>query len=161
MWKFSFIANIKTTGRFHQITLAFIENLHFEITHFDFIFFYFQVSFSTNYYGKNHFDAIVTVNLTAMLVLATLFITINAELPTSSTIKWIDIWMLFALSFPFMEVILHTAMEWMVQKKSGLENGIRRSQKMEMKTKPKRHQVEGEKAWSKKNAQLDDDSILR
>ena len=103
----------------------------------------------------------MTVNLTAMLVLATLFITINAELPTSSTIKWIDIWMLFALSFPFMEVILHTAMEWMVQKKSGLENGIRRSQKMEMKTKPKRHQVEGEKAWSKKNAQLDDDSILR
>ena len=61
----------------------------------------------------------MTVNLTAMLVLATLFITINAELPTSSTIKWIDIWMLFALSFPFMEVILHTAMEWMVQKKSG------------------------------------------
>ena len=102
-----------------------------------------------------------------MLVLATLFITINAELPTSSTIKWIDIWMLFALSFPFMEVILHTAMEWMVQKKSGLdnvnENGIRRSQKMDlkMKTKFKRHQVEGEKAWSKKNAHLDDDSILR
>ena len=101
-----------------------------------------------------------------MLVLATLFITINAELPTSSTIKWIDIWMLFALSFPFMEVILHTAMEWMVQKKSGLDNvernGIRRSQKMEMKTKFKRHQVErDQKAWSNKNAQLDDDRILR
>ena len=103
-----------------------------------------------------------------MLVLATLFITINAELPTSSTIKWIDIWMLFALSFPFMEVILHTAMEWMVQKKSGLdtveENDNRRSQKVEMKTKSKfykRHQVEGEKAWSKKKAHLDDDSILR
>ena len=98
-----------------------------------------------------------------MLVLATLFITINAELPTSSTIKWIDIWMLFALSFPFMEVILHTAMEWRVQKKSGFEeNGIRRSQKMKMKTKSKRHQVESDqKAWSIKNAQLDDDSILR
>ena len=100
-----------------------------------------------------------------MLVLATLFITINAELPTSSTIKWIDIWMLFALSFPFMEVILHTAMEWMVQKKSGLENvdgnGIRRSQKKELKTMFKRHQVEDEKTWSKKKAQLDDDSILR
>ena len=100
-----------------------------------------------------------------MLVLATLFITINAELPTSSTIKWIDIWMLFALSFPFMEVILHTAMEWMVQKKSGLDNvernGIRRNQKMGIKTRFKQHQVEGEKAWSKKKAHLDDDNILR
>ena len=107
----------------------------------------------------------MTVNLTAMLVLATLFITINAELPTSSTIKWIDIWMLFALSFPFMEVILHTAMEWMVQKKSGLKNvdgnGIQRNHKIEMKTKFKRHQVEGEKAWSNKNAQLANDRILR
>jgi hypothetical protein len=42
MWRFSFIANVKASGRFHQIVVAFIENLSFELTHFDFILFTFR-----------------------------------------------------------------------------------------------------------------------
>ena len=74
------------------------------------------MSFGTNYYGVDHFDAIVTVNLTGMLVMVTLYQTVNDNLPTTSSIKMIDIWMLFALAIPFMEVILHTAMAWLRQK---------------------------------------------
>ena len=74
-----------------------------------------QVSFGTNYYGVNHFDAIVAVNLTGMLVMVTLYQTVNDNLPTTSSIKMIDIWMLFALAVPFLEVILQTAMAWIRQ----------------------------------------------
>ena len=51
-----------------------------------------------------------------MLVMATLYQTVNDDLPTTSSLKMIDIWMLFALAIPFMEVILHTAMAWIRQK---------------------------------------------
>ena len=75
-----------------------------------------QVSFGTNYYGVDHFDAIVAVNLTGMLVMVTLYQTVNDNLPTTLSIKMIDIWMLFALAIPFLEVILHSAMAWIRQK---------------------------------------------
>ena len=39
----------------------------------------FQVSFSTNYYGYENFEGIVGVNVTAMLVSATLFITVHSK----------------------------------------------------------------------------------
>ena len=48
--------------------------------------------------------------------MATLYQTVNDDLPTTSSLKMIDIWMLFALAIPFMEVILHTAMAWIRQK---------------------------------------------
>ena len=80
-----------------------------------------QVSFGTNYYGVDHFDAIVAVNLTAMLVMATLYQTVNDDLPTTSSLKMIDLWMLFALLVPFLEVILHTAMAW-IRQRFELEN---------------------------------------
>ncbi len=38
----------------------------------------FKVSFSTNHFSPQHFEAIVTVNLTALLVMATLFISVSA-----------------------------------------------------------------------------------
>ena len=43
-----------------------------------FISFYdcFQVSFSTNFYGKDHFEAITTVNVTTLLVMMTLFVSV-------------------------------------------------------------------------------------
>ena len=78
--------------------------------------FFSQVCFGTNYYGVDHFDAVVAVNLTAMLVMATLYQTVNNDLPATSSLKMIDIWMLLALAIPFMEVIMHTAMAWIRQR---------------------------------------------
>ena len=78
--------------------------------------FFSLVCFGTNYYGVDHFDAVVAVNLTAMLVMATLYQTVNNDLPATSSLKMIDIWMLLALAIPFMEVIMHTAMAWIRQR---------------------------------------------
>ena len=67
-----------------------------------------MVSFSTNYYKSQFFEALVAVNLTSLLVLTTLFISVSNALPKTSYVKMIDIWLIFALLIPYSEVVLHT-----------------------------------------------------
>ncbi len=69
------------------------------------------VSFSTNYFKAFFFEAIVTVNLTALLVQTTLFISISESLPKTNYIKMMDIWCIFNLFVPFCEVIIQTYMD--------------------------------------------------
>ena len=38
-----------------------------------------QASFATNYFSEDHFEATVTVNITALLVMVTLYIGISNE----------------------------------------------------------------------------------
>lgn len=66
------------------------------------------VAFSTNYFKAFFFEAVVTVNLTSLLVLTTLFISVSNSLPKTAYIKMIDLWLLFCLLIPFLEVIIHT-----------------------------------------------------
>ena len=61
-----------------------------------------------NYFKPSHFESIVTVNLTVLLVLTTMFICVVNQLPKTSYIKVIDIWLIFNLVIPFLEVLLHT-----------------------------------------------------
>ena len=61
---------------------------------------------STNYYKDFFFEAIVTVNLTGMLVLSTMFVSVSGNLPVTSDIKMIEIWLIFSLLVPFTEVLL-------------------------------------------------------
>ena len=68
-------------------------------------------SHSTNFFKDFFFEAVVTVNLTVMLVLTTMFISVSNNLPTTSYVKMIDIWLLGSLFLPFVEVILHTYMD--------------------------------------------------
>ena len=69
------------------------------------------VSFSTNYFKAFFFEAIVTVNLTALLVLTTLFISVSNGLPKTSYIKMMEVWLIFNLFIPFAEVLLHTLID--------------------------------------------------
>ena len=64
----------------------------------------------TNYFEERHFDAVVTLNLTTMLLLTTMFATVNAHLPTTSYIKMIDIWLCVNLFIPCIEILLHVYM---------------------------------------------------
>lgn len=60
------------------------------------------------FFQPNVFNAIVTVNLSSLLILTTLFIGISNSLPRTSYVKLIDVWMIFCLMMPFADVILHT-----------------------------------------------------
>ncbi len=68
-------------------------------------------SFTTSYYKAAFFEAIVTVNLTSLLVLTTMFISVMESLPQTYYAKMMDIWLIFVLCLPFLEVLLHTFME--------------------------------------------------
>ena len=47
-----------------------------------------------------------------MLVLTTIFITVIDKLPSTSYVKMIDVWLIFAQLIPFTEVVMLTAMEF-------------------------------------------------
>ena len=53
----------------------------------------------------------LAVNLTIMLVITTIFTSKIEELPPTSDMKMIDIWLIFCLVVPFTEVVLRTVME--------------------------------------------------
>ena len=53
----------------------------------------------------------LTVNLTNMLVLTTIFISVMQTLPKTAYVKHIDLWLIFCQLIPFIEVILITAAE--------------------------------------------------
>ena len=48
---------------------------------------------------------------TAMLVLTTMFINVSNNLPKTSYVKMIDVWLIFNLLLPFIEVLVHTYMD--------------------------------------------------
>jgi len=66
------------------------------------------ISQATNYFKPFFFEAIVTVNLTVMLVLTTMFLSISKSLPATSYVKMVDLWLIFNLSIPFILVLMHT-----------------------------------------------------
>ena len=69
------------------------------------------IGHAANYFKSFFFEAVVTVNLTCMLVLATMFISIAESLPKTAYLKMMDYWLVFNLLLPFVEVLLHTYME--------------------------------------------------
>ena len=70
------------------------------------------ITFATTFFKPFFFEAALSVNLTTMLVMTTIFISKMESLPPTSDIKMIDIWLILCQMVPFSEVILLTAMEY-------------------------------------------------
>ena len=68
-------------------------------------------TFITTKFKREYFEAVVGVNLTLMLLLFTIFTTKISELPPTSYIKMIDIWLILCMLVPFTEVVLITFIE--------------------------------------------------
>ena len=62
------------------------------------------IVYATNFFKDFFFEAQVTVNLTSLLVLTTLFISVSSSLPATAYIKMVDIWLIFAQLVPWIEV---------------------------------------------------------
>ena len=69
------------------------------------------ISYTTNFYKDEFFETVVAINLTTMLVIVTLFVSVSENLPATSYMKMMDIWLLFNLLVPFILIIIHTYME--------------------------------------------------
>ena len=69
------------------------------------------ITLVTIFFDKNLFGDAIAVNLTIMLVMTTIFTSKIEELPPTSDMKMIDMWLIFCLVVPFTAVILRTAIE--------------------------------------------------
>ena len=70
------------------------------------------ITFATTLYKEQYFEATLSVNLTTMLVMTTIFISKMESLPPTSETKMIDMWLILCQLVPFIEVILVTAVEY-------------------------------------------------
>ena len=65
-----------------------------------------MITFATTFFKPFFFEAVLSVNLTTMLVMTTIFISVMEKLPLTSYPKMIDYWLIFCQLVPFSEVIL-------------------------------------------------------
>ena len=71
------------------------------------------ITFVTIFFDKDLFGDAIAVNLTIMLVMTTIFTSKIEELPPTSDMKMIDIWLIFCLVVTFLEDILRTSIDCM------------------------------------------------
>ena len=69
------------------------------------------ITYATTFFKPFYFEAALTVNLTTMLVMTTIFTAVMDKLPTTANVKIIDVWLIFAQIVPFIEVLFLTIME--------------------------------------------------
>ena len=69
------------------------------------------ITYATTFFKSVYFEASLTVNLTIMLVMTTIFTSKIEELPPTSDTKMIDIWLIFCLLVPFAFTLIQTAIE--------------------------------------------------
>ena len=70
------------------------------------------ISYSTTFFSDQYFEANLTVNLSVMFVMTTLFVSVMEKLPRTSYIRMVDVWLIYGQLFPFLEVVLVTFAEY-------------------------------------------------
>ena len=79
------------------------------------------IGHSSNYFKEFFFEGIISLNVTVMLVLTTMFINISNNLPKTAYLKMIDTWLLFNLFKPFVDIIMQTYIETLRNEEGGRE----------------------------------------
>ena len=63
-----------------------------------------MITYATTFFKPFFFEAALSVNLTTMLVMTTIFTSVMEKLPLTSYPKMIDVWLIFCQLVPFAEV---------------------------------------------------------
>ena len=71
-----------------------------------------MITYATTFFKPFFFEAALSVNLTTMLVMTTIFISKMEGLPPTSATKMIDYWLILCQLVPFAQVVLLTAKEY-------------------------------------------------
>ena len=93
------------------------------------------ITYATTFFKPFFFEAALSVNLTTMLVMTTIFISKMESLPPTSAIKMIDIWLVLCQMVPFAEVVLLTAMEYNREDKKKVKKTKKKGKKKTKKLK--------------------------
>ena len=71
-----------------------------------------HVNQATNYLtSHNKYDILFTVNITCMMVLASIYLSVSASLPTTSDIKPVEVWLLFNLAYPLIVMLTNIVLQ--------------------------------------------------
>ena len=67
---------------------------------------------ATNYIkGEDRYQIILELNITSLMVLASIYLTVSNSLPSSSNIKPVEIWLLFNLAYPFLVIMVNILLQ--------------------------------------------------
>ena len=69
------------------------------------------IVYATTFFRAEFFEANLTVNLSVMFVMTTLFVSVMEKLPQTSYVRMVDIWLIYGQVLPFIQVVLVTYME--------------------------------------------------
>ena len=81
------------------------------------------ITFATTFFKPFFFEAALSVNLTTMLVMTTIFISKMESLPPTSVTKMIDYWLILCQLVPFAQVVLLTVKEFLRKEENNLSKG--------------------------------------
>ena len=90
-----------------------------------------MITYATTFFKPFFFEAALSVNLTTMLVMTTIFISKMEGLPPTSATKMIDYWLILCQLVPFAQVVLLTAMEYLRELELEKEEDIETVDKVE------------------------------
>ena len=90
-----------------------------------------MITYATTFFKPFFFEAALSVNLTTMLVMTTIFISKMEGLPPTSTTKMIDYWLILCQLVPFAQVVLLTAMEFLRDEKQEEEDDVLESKNIQ------------------------------
>ena len=66
----------------------------------------------TNYItGDTKYDLVYTINITCMMVLASVYLSVSASLPSTSDIKPVEVWLLFNLAYPLLVMLTNIVLQ--------------------------------------------------
>ena len=63
---------------------------------------------ATNYLDT---DLLITVNVTCMMVLFSVYLTASSSLPATPGIKPIEVWLIFNLAYPFITILVNIVLQ--------------------------------------------------
>ena len=60
---------------------------------------------------EEKYELIITVNITCMMVLASVYLSVSASLPSTSDIKPVEVWLLFNLAYPLIVMLTNIVLQ--------------------------------------------------
>ena len=60
--------------------------------------------------GTEKYEVMYTINITSMVVLASIYLSVSTSLPSTPTIKPVEIWLLFNLVYPFLVILINISL---------------------------------------------------
>ena len=67
---------------------------------------------ASNYISsEDKYSMIYTINITCMMVLASIFISVSSSLPVTTKIKPVELWLIFNLAYPFVTILANVLLQ--------------------------------------------------